>query len=688
MTASHRTLVAVMVGLAGAPVAAQQPDSVHVLPELGVRASRTDLAPGTAGLAISHLGGDTARRGRTSPSLDELLAFVPGVLARDRSDYSLDTRITMRGAGARANFGVRGVRVVIDGVPATLPDGQTPLTSLDLELADRIEVARGPLAALHGNGSLGVVSLTTPARFDRGLALRAGSELTLGEGSLHRQFAAIGGGGARFGGMFAASYLSDDGLRRHSRAEQFRLRGGLEWKASERTSFTLRGNWAEDPEIEAPGALTLTEFAADPTGAAPNSLARNAGKSIVQQQIAIGLTHRFGSALLDATTWSLWRDLENPLAAPAPAPTSPTEGVWVGIDRAVQGVRSTLRVPIGLRVIGSAGIDLQQMRDDRVNRRHDAGVVSGSAFLDQREEIQELGGFGQVVALLGRGFTSRLGLRHDRVEFMVDDHLAADADGERTMAAWSVGGSMAWQRDDLQLWAGVGSAFETPTTTELANRPDGATGLNSDLDPARTTSVEIGMRAGTAPATLEAVAFASVTRDAITAVSESGGRSFFANVGETTTRGIELTAALRASRMVRVHGTITALRARFGDEANDASGAPISGNHLPGVVPVTARLGATLNSSRVTVDVDHAWASPVWADDANTVEVPGWGRGITNGLIRVSARCQCLHLRLAVRNLFNRAHATGVVVNGGFGRVVEPGNGRRVLLGAEVGLHK
>src|SRR5690606_41633396 len=98
-----------------------------------------------------------------------LRALVPGLLAHDRPDRSLGPRITIRGAGARARFGVRGIRVLIDGVPATLPDGQTPLTNLDLGLVDRIAVARGPLASLHGTGSLGVVALHSPARFPSGI---------------------------------------------------------------------------------------------------------------------------------------------------------------------------------------------------------------------------------------------------------------------------------------------------------------------------------------------------------------------------------------------------------------------------------------------------------------------------------------------------------------------------------------
>lgn len=682
----HSLLVGIALTIVPA-LSAQQPDSARQLPELGVTASRAALPPGAAGLSLTQLRGDSARRGRSAPTLDELLGFVPGLLARERSDPSLDTRIAIRGAGSRANFGVRGVRVLLDGVPATLPDGQTPLTQLDLELVERIEVARGPLAALHGNGSLGVVSLATPARWPSGLRATVSGDAELGSG-IQRQGFAVGGGGAQLGGLVAGTRFVDEGFREHARAEQWRFRGAGEWHASTATTLTIRGSWAHDPELQSPGALTLAEFGLDPSAAAPNSLNRNAGKQLDQQQVSLGVTHRTGPAVIDANVWSIWRALDNPLAAPAPAPTTATEGTWVGIDRHVIGGRTTMQAPIGVRAIVNAGIDMQRMVDDRVNRRHDVGVVSGPAFLDQRERVAEFGGFGQLVLFAGRGVSLRAGGRHDRVAFTVDDHLDPASGGERTMAAWSGAGAIAWRGERIELWLGVGTAFETPTTTELANRPDGSTGMNRDLDPARTFSIESGFRFQHRSVAVEAVGFAGRTTDAITPVAESGGRSFFANVGETTTRGVEVTIAAQAIDRLTVRGTLTALGARFGSGATSASGAGITDNALPGVVPVSARLGASYAKGRVLFDVDQSWSAAVWADDANTIEVPGWGAGVTSAMLRVRLASleHPIGLRLAVRNLFDRDHATGVVVNGGVGRVVEPGNGRRVMLGVEVGV--
>jgi len=664
-------------------VAAQSPDSIAELPEIGVRVERGGL-PLAGATSLTQLSGDSARRGRSSPTLDELFALVPGVIARDRPDRSLDTRIVIRGAGARANFGVRGVRVLVDGVPATLPDGQTPLTTVDLGVVERVEVGRGPLAALHGNGSQGVIALTTPARLPAGIHLQAATAQTLGKDGSSQAQVVIGAGNHNVGGTLAASLVDDEGVRDHSRAEQWRLRGSAEWRVSDNTSLVFRGSWAVDPTLQAPGALTLPEFETDPRVASPTSLARNAGKSLSQRQLSAALRHSFGTSSLSVTGWTLARELENPLAAPAPAPAAADEGTWVGLDRRVWGARGEFGTTLDSRTMLAAGIDAQVMVDDRINRRHKAGIASGPAFLDQSEQVGELGAFLQVVTNPVPDWSIRGGIRNDRVQYDVVDHINSAAGGSRTMSAWSVASSLAWQRNNLEVWVGLGTAFETPTSTELANSPDGSTGLNRDLQPSRTVSVELGAGKRSGAHSIEAVVFTARADDAITPVAESGGRSFYDNVGTTHTIGAEASAAVKLSETLAAFGTATVLRSRFGDDAVDAAGASIAGNLLPGVAPFTARVGLRASHRGITVDVDQAWSAAVHADDSNSIEVPGWGAGITNA--HLAARVPAFddaRLTLGVRNLFDRDHAVGVVVNGGFGRVVEPGSGRRVFVGLD-----
>jgi iron complex outermembrane receptor protein len=656
---------------------AQAPDSARVLPELTVRAVRDPSLPGTTGWSLTVLHGDTLRRGRAAPLLDDLLAFVPGVIARERPDRSLDTRIAIRGAGARANFGVRGVKVLVDGIPATLPDGQTPLTFLDLEHVARIEVARGPVAALHGNGAHGVVALTTTARGGNGPFLTGNVGIESGvEGPLRRGMIALGTGSANIGGRVSASRLVSDGAREHAYAAQQRYHGALDWRAGPRTQLTLRGGWALDDSVEAPGALTLDEFLDDASRAATNSVLREAGKAISQRQLSATLSHDRDRLGVEAATWVLGRTLENPLAAPAPPPTTPTQGTWVGLDRLAWGARSTGRYVSGrgLRVI--AGIDLQAMRDERINRRHDAGVPQGTAFLDQREAVVELGVFSQLAVALGSSWLVRGGARHDAVRFTVTDRLDAARGGQRTMRAWSASAAVTRQFRGWEAWAGGGTAFETPTTTELANQPDGGTGLNRDLGPARTVSAEVGIRQRGATRAVEVVAFASVTRDAITPVAEAGGRSYFANRGRTRTQGVEAAGTWRLTDALVATAALTLLRARFGRGGTASDGSDLEGRTVPGIAPLTGRLGLAWTHAGWRVDVDQAWSGAITADDRNTLELPGWGAGITTVHLARRDLVGGIGVAAGIRNLFDRRHAIGAVVNGAGGRVVEPGAGR------------
>ncbi len=664
----------------GGPLAAQRTDSAVVLPELVV--VRTAMDPTTAGLALTVLGREALRRSRNLPGLDEALAFVPGVVARDRGDHSLDQRLAIRGAGARANFGVRGIRVLVDGVPATLPDGQTPLTVLALDLAERIEVVRGPLAALHGNGTEGVVAITTAARPDGPWQVRAGTDGG-GESTL-RNWLVLGGGGRRLGGSLSANRLATDGSRAHATARQWRLHGAVDWQVAPDATVTLRADHADDPHLESPGALTLAEWRDDPTSASPTSVLRNAGKSLRQSQLALGWRRDAGPIRSELHAWVLGRSLENPIAAPAPAPARASEGIWIGIERAVEGLRGSLSTRVG-RVLFTGGVDLQHQRDDRVNRRHDAGIPSGDPFLDQQERTSEAGMFGQFSVPIGSALGLRAGVRRDRVAFAVTDHLDAAAGGSRVLAAWSGDAVLSHAAGGHTVWLGVATAFETPTTTELANRPDGSTGLNHDLDPARTLSVEIGARLVRGTVQAEATAFRAETRDAILPIAEEGGRSYFANVGTTHRAGVELGGAWTPTPGLGLRATGTWIDASFGKGARDANGSSIAGNPLPGVARMTARLGAAFQRGALALDIDQEWSSSVSADDDHTIVVPGWGPGVIN----LAARWQVssgVSTSLAVQNLFDRRFVAGVVANGGFGRVVEPGGGRRLIAGLSIDL--
>ena len=684
----HRPF-AVLLAIAGAsPVAAQTPDSATRIRDLTVTVMRTASPLSTLGASVTVIDSTGVRRGRIATGLDEALAFVPGVIAENRWNYSLDQRLSIRGFGARANFGLRGVKILLDGVPQTLPDGQSQLNNVDLSLVNRVEVLRGGASALYGNASGGVVSFTTTAVPSEPWRAEARTELgSFGTSKEQVVFAARSG---VVGGTVAASRFNTDGFRQQSAADQRRLSAALDWNADANTVLTLRIGAADDPRARNPGALTAAEVAANRDSAAAANIRRGADKSVTQTQLAVGVRHDAGHLHVDATLFGLTRGLDNPLATPPPAPAAANQGTWVGIDRRLGGGRAaaTYAWP---RVSITSGIDAQDLRDDRINRRSTAGMPTDTLLVDQREGVSELAGFAQLAWSPDARWTLRGGARHDANQFSVSDHLLSDGDASaaRTLAATSGNAGVAFRAGDaLTAWTDIATVFETPTTTELANRPDGTGGFNPDLNPQRSVTAELGVRGRRARWTYEVAAYHTATHDAIVAYSEVAGRSYFRNAGRTRTTGAEASVAVTIARDMQLRATWTLTNAVFTEYrvVNPGATDTLDGKRLAGIPRNVVRYGVSGRvGGALWIDIDQAFASSMYADDRNTIRVDGWGP--VTGL-RLAWRASGAHYAFepfaGVLNAFDQQYTGSVTINGAGGRVFEPAAGRTIYAGASI----
>lgn len=661
-----------MPGLVGA----QQSDSTRGVPvevaPIVVTSTRTAESVERLPMAVTILEG--AELGDPAPldGIDGLLGGVPGVHVANRYNFSLDQRLSIRGFGSRANFGSRGVRVLLDGVPQTLPDGQTQFTNIEIEDVTRVEVLRGAASALHGNASGGVIALRTatvePARFAQRAAVEGGAFGTLKWSS--RTAARRGA----FAGALSVSRMTSDGFRAHSDTDQRQFAGFLEMRIAPATAAALRIGAADHPRADNPGALTAAELASDRRAAAPNNLAANAGKAVAQQQASLQVRHRHATGEYAAVAYGLWRDLENPLAT----------GVVVGLDRAVTGARIDASRQIGagsaLRITG--GLDVQLMRDDRSNE----SAATGELLVNQVDRVREVGPFLQLDWPLVPRVLLEAGARYDRTSFEVEDRLLDDGDdgGRRVLAAWSArGGASVELGMGVQAYASIATAFETPTTTELGNRPDGTGGLNPDLGPQRALAFELGARGRAPMLEWSAAAFSSGIRDAITQFEEVGGRAFFRNAGRVRQRGIEGSVSARPAANLLLTVAYTLADYRFTDY--EADGASLDGRMLPGVPRHHARARIAFAPGPLSMALEHAMSSRVWADDANTIEAKGWGAGVTDLRLRWVGRAGDVIVSpfVAVQNLTGRDYVGSVTINGFNGRVFEPAPGRHLVAGLE-----
>jgi iron complex outermembrane receptor protein len=679
--------------LVAAALHAQVPaprDSTPVeIAELTVTVTRTPEPLSRVPQGVSVIDRKEITRGKATLGIDEALTDLPGVYVANRYNYSLDQRLSIRGFGSRSNFGTRGVKVILDGVPQTLPDGQSQLTNLELASIGKIEVLRGASSALYGNASGGVISFTSlPTAPD---PLGASVRLEGGSYGLWKGMARLSGRSGMVSGALSYSRTVQEGFRQQSVFEGQNLSGVLDWFAGAATKVTIRASIADQPLAENPGALNAAELAANRDSAPANNITRDATKDVVQQQYSLSVTrYAAGGAEYQATAFYFGRDLDNPLAT----------NIWNLIDRNAGGLRLQGSWPLGAgahppRLV--AGADLQSMLDDRTNVTPvpAVGPVTDT-ILRQQEFVTELGPFIQLAWPAGERWLLAGGIRYDAVRFTVEDRLLADGDnsGTQTMRAFSGGGGVSYRASQAFVpYFNVSTGFETPTTTELAIAESGGQGFNDSIGPQRARSLEIGGR-GTLGKRFEwsAAFFIIGIRDAVVPYSEQAGRSYFRNAGEARNRGYEMGLAWRPATSVTLQAAWTHSNYRYTDYvviANDgADTTTFTGTRLPGVPVDFLRLGLRASlPSRFWLDLDQTLSSEMYADDANTISVDGWGAGVSNlrfgwdGTIGTSRFAPFV----AAYNLWDRSYTGSVTVNGFGGRVFEPSPRRNFYAGVEIG---
>ena len=624
----------------------------------------------------------------------DLLLGVPGVQVQDRANPSQDPRITVRGFGARSAFGVRGVRVLRDGIPLTLPDGQTPLDWLDLESVGRVDVIRGTAAALYGNAAGGVLDFRSrapsaqpfavDARVWDGGGLRRGT--VLASGSRRDTTGRVQGGGW----LGSLTRTTGDGPRQWSHLDATSaFARALATVAG--TRLEVQGTRYDTPRAENTGALTADELARNPRLPDSLNITRRSRKAVVQSQLSLLAARGDGANTVNASFFVGTRTLDNPLPF-----------AIVAVDRQVAGgslhgaVRTT-RLPWPVRL--GAGVDAQRQVDDRLNFENcaavavtapattlcpKAGTERGAIRLDQQERVGGLGGYVRVEAEAPHRLFASAALRYDRVHFAVRDRFitAANLDdsGTRALSAVSPMFGIAWRaRPLLSVYANLNTAFETPTITELTNQDNGAAGLNAMLDPQRTRTAEVGVQ-GLLWSRLRAdvALFRATVLDELVPfdVPNQPGRRAFRNAGRTSRQGIETN--LNVSTSVFDAG-VAHTWSRFAFDTYRVGTANYDGKVIPGIPAHLLQAYLTARRAGWFATIDGTASSRVSANDASTVFAAGyaaWNVRAGYAAPRVG------HLRLeptvGIENLFDRRYAGSVVINATRARFFEPGLPRRL----------
>lgn len=711
----------------GGPVLAQaqgtastSPSAPQQLERVVLTASGTEQRVFETPFAVSVVDAAELQGAGAMLNLSEALVRVPGLVVNLRHNYAQDLQLSSRGFGARASFGVRGLRLYTDGIPASGPDGQGQVSHFDLAGAQRIEVLRGPFSALYGNSSGGAILLHSAAPTERRIALDidAGSA-GLQQGRFSLALPLDGG----FSLRAQVSRLDIDGFRPHSSASRELANLRLGWEgAQDRVLLVL--NSLDQPALD-PLGLTRAQLQADPDQTASIALPQrqpgdpdrfNTRKLTRQHQAGASWRHRFEAAVagpLAESQLSVYRG-ERAVTQwqSIPVATQANErqpGGVIDFDRGYQGLDGRLlwrwRLADERQARLVTGLSLDQSREDRRGFENFSGPVAtrllgvtGRLRRDEVNRVESRDAYAQAELELAPDWVASAGLRGGSLRFRSEDRYIVGANpddsGSLRFAYRNPVAALQWRPNEtLNLYASLGRGFEAPGLAELAYRPDGQPGFNSVLQPQTSQQWELGAKWRWVPLrlSLDAALFQADSANEIGVATNSGGRASFRNVGRTRRQGLELELGLSPVPDWRALVSASWLDARYRDSFAICAGVPCITPSL--LVPAGNRIAGTLARS--------AYAELGWTPQAAwelALEVRGQGRMPVNdvnadfaagfGLAALRARWRHelgaagrLELLARVDNLADRRVVGSVIVNEGNGRFFEPAPGRSWLLG-------
>ncbi len=641
--------------------------------------------------SVDSISREQISDGQLGINASEALSRVPGLVVQNRQNYAQDLQISSRGFGARSAFGVRGIKLIADGIPASTPDGQGQAATFNLDTADRIEVLRGPAATLYGSNAGGVIQMFS--RNGEGPP-RIGAETLVGSDGLNKHHLSAEGAVQGAGFVLDASRMDTDGYRDHSSARRDQTFAKLNLEPDDDSKLALIYSSLEQNGTQDPLGQTWAGYKADPRSVSSNALAYNTRKSIDHQQVGMNYERYIGDATLQVNAYTGRRSVIQYLSIPKGTPTNELGGGGVvQFDRKFYGggvrwMQPIDSVPGELMII--TGLDFDQSEDSRHGYKNYNGNTLGVKGELRRNEIdtaRSLDPYIQANWAIDR-WTLQAGLRHSTMEMDVDDQFLSngDASGNKTYQKNTPSMSVMYAfTPELHGYVSAGKGFETPTQAEMAYAPGAIEGFNFGLKPSESTQYEVGLKAQVNNSTrVNAAVFQITTEDELVVAQSNGGRTSYQNAGRTLRRGFELGIESQLSEQWSANLAYTRLQATYDSNFSNSGKTVEKGNYLPGVPQTT--LFAELNwkpRDWVSTAVEGMYRSKIYVEDTNQKQAaPAYS--VFNWRARFEQKVEhwTFHQTLRLDNLLDRQYIGSVIVGDGNDRYYEAAPGRSWYAGA------
>ncbi|HFS6036172.1 TonB-dependent receptor PqqU [Klebsiella pneumoniae] len=690
LSVRHVALPALLLPLIAAAQAADEQTMV-------VTAAPTTVSELDTPAAVSVVNGDEMRQAAPRVNLSESLGAVPGLQVLNRQNYAQDLQLSIRGFGSRSTYGVRGLRIYVDGIPATMPDGQGQTSNIDIGSVDTIEVLRGPFSALYGNSSGGVINVTSQTGTQPPTV--EASSYYGSFGTWHYGMKATGavGDGSHAGDVdytVSTNRFTTHGYRDHSGARKNLANARLGVRINDVSKLTLLLN-SVDIKANDAGGLTADEWRDNPRQS-PRGDQYNTRKNTRQTQAGLRYERQLSAQDdLSVMMYAGERETTQFQSIPRAPQLKPSHaGGVIDLTRHYQGIdtrlthRGELLVPVTL----TAGLDYENMSERRkgyenfvmVNGAPQYGE-QGALRRNERNLMWNVDPYLQTQWQLTDKLSLDAGVRYSSVWFDSNDYYITpgngDDSGDASYHKWLPAGSLKYALTDAwNVYLSAGRGFETPTINELSYRSDNQSGLNFGLKPSTNDTVEIGSKTRIGNGLFTAALFQTNTDNEIVVDSSSGGRTSYKNAGKTRRQGMELGLDQQFGESWRLKAAWTWLDATY--RTNVCDDASCNGNRIPGIARNMGYASFGYQPEQGWyAGSDIRYMSDIMANDENTAKAPSWTVvGLTTGYKWSYGRMD-MDLFGRIDNLFDREYVGSVIVNESNGRYYEPAPGRNYGIG-------
>jgi iron complex outermembrane receptor protein len=562
--------------------------------------------------------------------------------------------------------------MILNGIPLTVADGQSVVHIIDPSFVRSLEVIRGPASTFWGNASGGVLSLSTQPSPTASHTVRL--KQTAGSYGLSKTDVQVTPNLGPHQVSVYSSYLTQEGFRQHSETRLLRSGFTSDFTLGDDRGLRVIGALQHMPRADSPGSLQRQPARQNPEQARETILNFDVGKDVTQGQLGATYYDDVGLGTLNATAYGITRDLQNPIPFSV-----------IDLNRKAGGLRLTLEDQ-GAAVRWGVGLEGKLQRDDRREFTSEGGTPD-SLLIDQRETVDNAAAFGRLALPIGRLQVSA-GLRADWIQFEADDRLGTD-DGTQTFRALSPSLGLSYDLETARLFANLSTGLETPTTSELSNRPDGQGGFN-DLAAERILGLEAGATGTWTEARLSydlALFYQDIDDVLVPFQKQAFGPTYYRNQGAARHLGAEASLQWRPVGPLLVRGSYSFVDAEFtaGTVEEPDTTASLDGNKLPGVP--AHRLGATaqLETDPVRTAITLQHVGKQYGDSENTATNDGYTTvdlRVSHPGLSVTGSSTIIPF-IALNNAFDVRY-NDVVVNAFGGRFYEPAAGRHWRFGASL----